>query len=112
MENKVTPLTRSAVYSAKLTVSVELGTTLKTVREVFAMGVGTIIELDKLAGEPVDVKANGIPVARAEVVVIDEIFGVRICEIIGEPGTSEDPKLSGQPEPESAAPEPTAGEST
>jgi len=85
-------------------VSVELGTTSKTVKEVFAIGEGTILELDKLAGEPADVKANGVLIAYGEVVVINENFGVRITEIAG---TSD---ASGQCE--SPAPEPTTEEAT
>lgn len=84
MENdKVNTLVKNAVSSAMMTVSVELGTASKTVNEVFTMGEGTIIELDKLAGEPADVKVNGVIVARGEVIVVDENFGVRITEIIG-----------------------------
>jgi len=70
-----------ALYSAKMKISVELGRTRKPVKEVFAMGEGTILELDKLAGEPVDILANGVRIAKGETVVIDENFGVRITEI-------------------------------
>lgn len=93
-----------ALFGAMMKISVELGSTLKTVKEVFAMGEGTILELDKLAGEPVDVKANGIIIAHGDVVVIDENFGVRITEIAA---TSD---VSGQCE--TPAPEPTTGETT
>lgn len=62
--------------------TVELGRTRKPIREILAMGEGTVIELDKLAGEPVDILVNGKLVARGEVVVIDESFGVRVTEII------------------------------
>jgi flagellar motor switch protein FliM len=72
-----------ALSNAMMKVSVELGSTLKTVKEVFAMAEGTILELDKLAGEPVDVKANGVLIAYGEVVVIEENFGIRITEIAG-----------------------------
>lgn len=72
-----------ALSNAMMKVSVELGSTLKTVKEVFALAEGTILELDKLAGEPVDVKANGVLIAYGEVVVIDENFGIRITEIAG-----------------------------
>jgi len=80
-------LTAEAVSNAKIQISVELGTTFKTVKEVYAMGEGTILELDKLAGEPVDIKANGVLFAQGEVVVIDENFGVRITEIAETPET-------------------------
>jgi flagellar motor switch protein FliN/FliY len=55
------------------------------VSEVFSIGDGTILELDKLAGEPLDVKANGVLIAKGEAVVVDENFGVRITETIGTP---------------------------
>ena len=104
-ESKVSPLVRSAVYDAKMMISVELGTTSKMVKEVFAMGEGTIIELDRLAGEPLDVKANGVLVAKGETVVIDENFGIRITEIIRESDNFEDFKLSEQSEPKAETPE-------
>jgi len=63
-------------------VTVELGRSSKTVQEVLSLGEGSIIELDKLAGEPVDLLVNGKPIARGEVVVIDENFGVRVTEIV------------------------------
>jgi len=62
-------------------VSVELGRTRKLLREVMSLGPGSVVELDKTAGEPVEVFVNGYLVARGEVVVIDENFGIRICEI-------------------------------
>lgn len=64
-------------------VTVELGKTRKSVSEVLALTSGSVIELDKMAGEPVDILVNGKPIARGEVVVIDENFGVRITDIIG-----------------------------
>ena len=51
-------------------------------KEILGIGEGTIIELDKLAGEPVDILVNHKPIAKGEVVVIDENFGVRVTEII------------------------------
>jgi len=79
--NAANPLVADALSNAEITVSVELGTASKTVKEILEMGEGTIVELDKLAGEPVDVKANGVLIAKGDVVVIDENFGVRISEI-------------------------------
>lgn len=64
-------------------VTVELGKTRKSVSEILALTNGSVIELDKMAGEPVDILVNGKPIARGEVVVIDENFGVRITDIIG-----------------------------
>ena len=61
--------------------SVELGRTKKSIKDILGMGEGTIIELDKLAGEPVDILVNRKIIAKGEVVVIDENFGVRVVEI-------------------------------
>lgn len=63
-------------------VSVELGRTKILIKDLLALSSGSIIELDKLAGEPVDILVNGKLIAKGEVVVIDENFGVRITEII------------------------------
>lgn len=69
------------LLDVNLHLSVELGRTSMPVREVLHLGPGSIVELDKLAGEPVDIMVNGKLVARGEVVVIDENFGVRVTEI-------------------------------
>ncbi|MDD2207077.1 MAG: flagellar motor switch phosphatase FliY [Aminobacterium sp.] len=63
-------------------VTVELGRTRKSISEILNMTPGSVIELDKMAGEPVDILVNSKLVARGEVVVIDENFGVRITEIV------------------------------
>jgi flagellar motor switch protein FliN/FliY len=65
-----------------LEVSVELGRSQMSIAEILALRTGSVIELDKLAGEPVDVSVNGTLVARGEVVVVDEKFGVRITEVV------------------------------
>jgi flagellar motor switch protein FliM len=112
---KVNPLVADAVANARMRISVELGTTLKTVKEVYAFGEGTIVELDKLAGEPVDVIANGVFIAKGEVVVVDNNFGVRITEITGTSGASSQSETQqSTPEPpeptgEDAAEEPNEG---
>lgn len=62
--------------------TVELGRTKKAIKEILGMGEGTIIELDKLAGESVDILVNHKLIAKGEVVVIDENFGVRVTEIV------------------------------
>jgi flagellar motor switch protein FliN/FliY len=64
-----------------LQVTVELGRTQLRIRNVLELMPGSIIELDKVAGEPVDVLVNGKQIARGEVVVIDEEFGVRITDV-------------------------------
>ncbi len=65
-----------------LDVVIELGRTVMPLREVLNLGPGSVIELDKLAGDPVDILVNNKLVARGEVVVIEENFGVRITEIV------------------------------
>lgn len=70
------------IMDVPLNVTVELGRTNKSIQEILEFSPGTIIELDKIAGEPVDVLVNGKFVAKGEVVVIEESFGVRITEII------------------------------
>ncbi|MDP4083045.1 MAG: flagellar motor switch phosphatase FliY [Bacillota bacterium] len=67
-----------------LQVTVELGKTKRTVKEILELTSGSIIELDKLAGEPVDILVNNRLVAKGEVVVIDENFGVRVTDIISQ----------------------------
>lgn len=71
-----------------LLVTVELGRAQLTVKDVLALAKGAIVELNKVAGSPVDVLVNGTPVARGEVVVVDEQFAVRITELAT-------PKLTG-----------------
>jgi flagellar motor switch protein FliN/FliY len=70
------------IMDIQLGATVELGRSRMTIREVLALGPGSVIELDKLAGEPADLLVNGKPLARGEVVVIDENFGIRITEIM------------------------------
>ncbi|HOQ39369.1 MAG TPA: flagellar motor switch phosphatase FliY [Fervidobacterium sp.] len=70
------------LFDVPLNITVELGRTKLTLKEVMELGVGSLIELDKLTGEPVDVYVNNKLIAKGEVVVIDENFGVRITEII------------------------------
>lgn len=67
-----------------LNVTVELGRTKKQIKEILDMAPGSIIELDKLAGEPVDILVNNKLIAKGEVVVIDENFGVRVTDIISQ----------------------------
>jgi len=66
----------------EMTVTAELGRAYMTVRELLSLTPGSIVELDRIAGTPIDVLVNGTVVARGEVVVVDEEFGVRITEII------------------------------
>lgn len=70
------------IMDVPLEVTVELGRTKKSIAEILDFTPGTIIELDKIAGEPIDVLVNGKFVAKGEVVVIEESFGIRVTEII------------------------------
>ena len=70
------------IMDVYMEMTVELGRTKKLIKDILGMGEGTIIELDKLAGEPVDILVNHKPIAKGEVVVIDENFGVRVTEIL------------------------------
>ena len=72
----------SLIMDVQMEMTVELGRTKKQIKDILGMGEGTIIELDKLAGEPVDILVNHKPIAKGEVVVIDENFGVRVTEIL------------------------------
>jgi flagellar motor switch protein FliN/FliY len=70
------------IMDVPLQVTVELGRTRKLIRDILELAPGSVVELDKLAGEPVDILVNGKLIAKGEVVVIDENFGVRITDII------------------------------
>ncbi|MFV0440917.1 MAG: flagellar motor switch phosphatase FliY [Lachnospirales bacterium] len=70
------------VMDVPLEVTVEMGRTNRTVKEILGFSPGTIIELDKLAGDPIDILVNGKFVAKGEVVVIDENYGIRITDIV------------------------------
>jgi flagellar motor switch protein FliN/FliY len=72
------------IMDVPLEVTVELGRTSRTIKDILEFAPGTIVELNKIAGESVDVLVNGKNVAKGEVVVIEESFGVRITEIIKE----------------------------
>ena len=76
------PRNLSIVMDIPLEVSVELGRKRMSIRDILDLGAGAIVELDKIAGEPVDLLVNGRLVARGEVVVIEDNFGVRITEIV------------------------------
>ncbi|MBN1687228.1 MAG: flagellar motor switch protein FliN [Spirochaetales bacterium] len=72
----------SLLMDVYMEMTVELGRTRRLIRDILGMGEGTILELDKLAGEPVDILVNQKLIAKGEVVVIDENFGVRVTEIV------------------------------
>ncbi|NPV53683.1 MAG: flagellar motor switch protein FliN [Firmicutes bacterium] len=73
------------VLDLSLPISVELGRTTMLIKDILNLAPGSVVELDRIAGEPVDILANGKLIAKGEVVVIDENFGVRVVDIV-EPG--------------------------
>ncbi len=70
------------LLDVSLDLTVELGRTRMKIKEVLSLGPGAVVELDKLAGEPLDIWVNGTFIARGEVVVVDEKFGVRVTEVL------------------------------
>jgi flagellar motor switch protein FliN/FliY len=70
------------LHDVPVELAVEIGRTHMTIGETLALGPGSIVTLNRLAGEPVDLLVNGTPIARGEVVVIDEEFGLRITEVV------------------------------
>lgn len=81
-QQTVPPENIDLLLDVPLEVTVELGRTSKSIREILDFAPGTIIELNRLAGEPIDVLVNGKFVAKGEVVVMEEAFGIRVTEII------------------------------
>ena len=79
------------LYDVPVELAVEIGRTRMTIRETLALGPGSIVTLNRLAGEPVDLLVNGKPIARGEVVVIDEEFGLRITEVVSAARGAEPP---------------------
>jgi flagellar motor switch protein FliN/FliY len=71
--------------------SVEIGRTRMTVGETLELRIGSIVTLDRLAGEPVDLLVNGTPIARGEVIVVDEQFGLRVTKITDGESIGEEP---------------------
>lgn len=74
------------LYNVEMAVTVELGRTRMSMRDLLALRPGKIVELDRSARAPVDVLVNNTLLARGEVVVVDEELGVRVTEIAGTPG--------------------------
>jgi flagellar motor switch protein FliN len=73
------------LHDVPVELAVEIGRTRMTIGETLALGPGSIVSLNRLAGEPVDLLVNGRPIARGEVVVVDEEFGLRVTEIVSSP---------------------------
>src|SRR4051794_37579761 len=93
------------LYDVPVELAVEIGRTQMTIRETLALGPGSIVTLDKLAGEPVDLLVNGKPIARGEVVVLDEEFGLRVTEVLVAEGAAPEPAAA-PAEPPAASPAP------
>lgn len=98
------------LYDVPVELAVEIGRTQMTIRETLALGPGSIVTLNRLAGEPVDLLVNGKPIARGEVVVIDEEFGLRVTEVVaGEAAAGgEEAAAEVAPAAEAPAPAPTS----
>jgi len=90
--------------------SVEIGRTRLTVGETLELREGSVVTLDRMAGEPVDLLVNGTRIARGEVVVIDEQFGLRLTHVLSDPNSAEPSPGAppGSPGP-GATPDPAAG---
>jgi flagellar motor switch protein FliN/FliY len=73
----------SSIKEVKVPMQVIIGETAQTVENIAEIGVGSIIQLESYAGEPVDLVAAGEKIAKGEIVVIDENFGIRVTEILG-----------------------------
>jgi flagellar motor switch protein FliN/FliY len=93
------------LYDVPVELAVEIGRTHMTIRETLALGPGSIVTLNRLAGEPVDLLVNGKPIARGEVVVIDEEFGLRVTEVVAGGDAGDEPEVPALPVP---APAPVA----
>lgn len=73
----------SFIDDVPLQIIIRLGETTLTIQDLLQLQVGSVIELDKLAGEPLDITLKGRPIAKGEVVVINENFGIRMTDIVG-----------------------------
>jgi len=91
------------LYDVPVELAVEIGRTHMTIRETLALGPGSIVTLNRLAGEPVDLLVNGKPIARGEVVVLDEEFGLRVTEVLANDGDPIPAGAAPAPAPEPAA---------
>ena len=76
------PVNFDVIMDVPVTISMEIGRTSINIRNLLQLNQGSIVELDRLAGEPLDVLVNGTLIARGEVVVINEKFGIRLTDVI------------------------------
>jgi flagellar motor switch protein FliN len=91
----------SRLRDVPVDVAVEMGRARMTVGETLELRQGSIVPLNRMAGEPVDLLVNGTPIARGEVVVIDEQFGLRITDVLGQ--SAEDGGHPSTPDPSAQA---------
>src|ERR1700722_16233545 len=91
------PVELEQLTDVPIDLTVEIGHTRMTVGETLELRQGSILTLNRMAGEPVDLLVNGTPIARGEVVVIDEQFGVRITDGLGGPGGTPTPVAAPAP---------------
>ncbi len=81
------PSVLAMLHDLKMPVAIELGRTLMSVQEVLGLGRGSVIQLDRLAGEPIDIFVGDRRFAEGEVVIVGEQFGIRITSIVGSPSS-------------------------
>ncbi|MDP1919232.1 MAG: flagellar motor switch protein FliN [Myxococcales bacterium] len=81
-ENEVSTRRLDLLLDVPLDVNVELGRSRMSIQELLALSPGSVIELDKVAGEPLDIVVNGRLIARGEAVVVNDKFGIRITDIV------------------------------
>ncbi len=81
-QNEISTRRLDLLLDVPLDVTVELGRTRMTIQDLLALSPGTVIELDKVAGEPLDIVVNDRLIARGEAVVVNDKFGIRITDII------------------------------
>ena len=72
------------ILDVAVTLALEVGRAKMSVRELLQLAPGAVVELDRLAGEPLDVLVNGVRIARGEVVVVNEKFGIRLTDVVSE----------------------------
>jgi flagellar motor switch protein FliN/FliY len=81
-QNGTGQLNLDLIMDVRLTLTLEVGRTRMSVRNLLALTQGSVVELDKLAGEPLDVLVNGTLVAHGEVVVVNDKFGIRLLDVV------------------------------
>jgi flagellar motor switch protein FliN len=72
------------ILDVAVTLALEVGRAKMSVRDLLQLAPGAVVELDRLAGEPLDVLVNGVRIARGEVVVVNEKFGIRLTDVVSE----------------------------